>query len=68
MDGFPTVAGRKLAVEHGFECSRLEKSLLAQAYQRIVPAVMRHAGQRTREALMSPRGSNSRLKQTGTVA
>jgi hypothetical protein len=37
MDGSTAVAVRKLSVEHGFECSRLEQALLARAYQQVVP-------------------------------
>ena len=37
MEGSRAAAVRKMVVEHGFECSRLEQALLAQAYQKIVP-------------------------------
>ena len=46
MEGSTAVMVRKLGVEHRFECSRLEKALLARAYQRIVPGVRRRIGPR----------------------
>jgi hypothetical protein len=50
MEGSTAAAVRKPAVEHGFECSRLEKALLARAYERLVPCIrrqVRHQGVRT---------------------
>jgi len=41
MEGSTAVAVRKPAVEHRFECSRLEKALLARAYERLVPRIRR---------------------------
>lgn len=41
MEGSRAAAVRNLDVEHDFECSRLEQALLAQAYQKVVPAVRR---------------------------
>lgn len=36
MEDSTAVAVRRLRVEHGFECSRLEQALLARAYQQVV--------------------------------
>ena len=46
MEGSRVAAVPKMAVEHDFECSRLEQALLARAYQRIVPGVRRRIGVR----------------------
>ena len=55
MEGSTAAAGRKLGVQHGFECSRLEQALLAQAYQKIVPGVRRRIGVRETATHASPR-------------
>jgi hypothetical protein len=55
MEGCRAAAVPKMAVEHGFECSRLEQALLAQAYQRIVPGVRRRFGVRETPRHASPR-------------
>ena len=68
MDDFTAVAGRKLVVERDFECSRLEKTLLEQAYQRIVPAIRRRVDQETSKVQMPVCGSDSRIKPTRVVA
>ena len=49
MEGYTAVAVRRLSVEHGFECSRLEQALLARAYQQVVPSVRRRTGVRETE-------------------
>jgi len=46
MEGSKADAVRKPAVEHRFECSRLEKALLARAYERLVPRIRRLVCQR----------------------
>jgi hypothetical protein len=35
---------RELTIEDSFECSRLEKRLLAQAYEHVVPSLVREVG------------------------
>ena len=55
MEGPRAAAVRKVAVEHCFECSRLEQALLAQAYQKIVPGVRRRIGVRETGTHASPR-------------
>jgi len=55
MEGSRAAAVRKMVVEHGFECSRLEQALLAQAYQRILPGVRRRMGVRETATHASPR-------------
>jgi hypothetical protein len=45
MEGSKAGAVRKPAVEHRFECSRLEKALLARAYERLMPRIRRLVGQ-----------------------
>ena len=67
MEGFTAAAERKLDVEHGFECSRLEIALLAQAYQRVVPGVRRRVGPRPSEAQTPPYGSAARAYQRRAV-
>lgn len=61
MEDFRSGAVCNPAVEHRFECSRLEKALLAQAYQRIVPGVRRRIGPRAAEthAAMRPGGTDA---------
>jgi len=49
MEGSAAVAVRRLRVEHGFECSRIEQALLARAYQQAVPSVRRQLGGREAE-------------------
>lgn len=49
MEGSTAVAVRRLSVEHGFECSRLEQALLARAYQQVVPSIRRRIGGREAE-------------------
>ena len=39
MDGKKLKVKTKLKVHRGFECSRLEKDLLAAAYERVLPHV-----------------------------
>jgi hypothetical protein len=68
MDDFTAVARRKLVVERDFECSRLEKTLLEQAYQRIVPTIRRRVGQEVSKVQMPACGSDSRIKPTRVVA
>lgn len=53
MEGSTAVAVRRLSVEHGFECSRLEQALLARAYQQVVPSVQRRTGGRESETRYS---------------
>ena len=36
---------RELTIEDSFECSRLERRLLAQAYEQIIPPITRSARQ-----------------------
>jgi len=54
MEGSRAAAVRNLGVEHDFECSRLEQALLAQAYQKVVPAVRRRIGDRKTQVHTSP--------------
>ncbi len=54
MEGSTAVRLRKLGIEHGFECSRLEQALLAQAYGKIVPVVRRRVGVRETKTHVSP--------------
>lgn len=49
MEGSTAVAVRRLRVEHGFECSRIEQALLARAYQQAVPSIRRRLGGREAE-------------------
>jgi len=49
MEGSTAVVVRRLSVEHGFECSRLEQALLARAYQQVVPSIRRRIGGREAE-------------------
>ena len=49
MEGSIAGVVRKPAVEHCFECSRLEKALLARAYEEVVPATRRRVGQQVAE-------------------
>ena len=39
MEGKKRKGERELKVERGFECSRLERDLLAAAYERVLPHV-----------------------------
>ena len=68
MEGIAAATERKLAVEHGFECSRLEKTLLAQAYQRIVPSVRRVVGPRASKVQTTSYGSDARTYHRRAVA
>ena len=61
MEGSAAAAVQYLGVEHGFECSRLEQALLAQAYQKIVPGVRRRIGVRETEMHASPRNPTGRM-------
>lgn len=49
MDDSTAVVVRRLRVEQGFECSRLEQALLARAYQQVVPSVRWRIGSREAE-------------------
>jgi hypothetical protein len=60
MEGPRAAAVRKVAVEHRFECSRLEQALLAQAYQKVVPDVRRRIGLRETGTHVSPRSPAAR--------
>ncbi len=68
MEGFTVAAERNLTVEHGFECSRLEQALLAQAYQKVVPGVRRRVGPRATETQTPPCGSDARACQGREIA
>jgi hypothetical protein len=61
MEGSTAAVVRRLGVEQRFECSRLEKALLAQAYQRIVPGVRQRIGPREAEthAATQPGGTDA---------
>ena len=61
MEGSRAAAVRKMAVEHGFECSRLEQALLAEAYERIVPGVQRRIAIRETATHASPRNPAARM-------
>ena len=61
MEGSRAVAVREMAVEHSFECSRLEQALLAQAYQKIVSDVRRRIGVRETETHTQPRNPAARM-------
>ena len=67
MEGLACRLAAALRVEHAFECSRLEKQLLARAYEQLVPVAKRRCWRRPvgpREG--SPRlGSGKRLVATG---
>jgi len=60
MEGSRAAAVPRMAVEHLFECSRLEQALLAQAYQKIVPGVRRRIGVRETETQTQPRNPAAR--------
>jgi hypothetical protein len=66
MEGSRSTAVRTLAVERDFECSRLEKALLAQAYERVVPVVRRRGGQRKPEGQTPLPRSAERMQQVAT--
>ena len=61
MEGSRAAAVRIKVVEHGFECSRLEQALLAQAYRKIVPGVRRRIGGRETATHASPRNPAARM-------
>ena len=61
MEGSRAAAVRNLDVEHDFECSRLEQALLAQAYQKVVPAVRRRVRGRETQMHASPLNPAARM-------
>lgn len=61
MEGSKAAAVRRMAIEHRFECSRLEQALLAQAYQKIVPDVRRRIGVRETGTHASPSKPAARM-------
>lgn len=60
MEGPRTAEVRKVAVEHRFECSRLEQALLAQAYRKVVPDIRQRIGLRETGTHASPRNPAAR--------